>query len=215
MAVIFPKSSDIILKITGLVIALGAVGATAAYTYYTWPTVIDTGYQPAQPIPYSHKLHAGQMGIDCYYCHSTVYKANFAAVPAQTTCMKCHMQVKKDSPRLALLRQAADTGEPIQWVQIHRLPDYVYFSHQAHLSAGVSCVSCHGRIDQMIEVRQEKPLNMAWCLDCHRNPEANIRPAELVTKLDWVPDRDPAEIGREIIAQKHIEPPTNCSGCHR
>ncbi len=215
MAVIFPKSSDIILKVLGAVVALGAVGATAAYTYYTWPTVIDTGYQPSQPIPYSHKLHAGQMGIDCYYCHSTVYRANFAAVPAQTTCMKCHMQVKKDSPRLALLRQAADTGEPIQWVQIHRLPDYVYFSHQAHLSAGVSCVSCHGRIDQMIEVRQEKPLNMAWCLECHRNPEANIRPAELVTKLDWVPDRDPAEIGREIIAQKHIEPPTNCSGCHR
>jgi menaquinone reductase, multiheme cytochrome c subunit len=215
MAVIFPKSSDIILKVLGAVVALGAVASTAAYTYYTWPTVIDTGYQPAQPIPYSHKLHAGQMGIDCYYCHSTVYRANFAAVPAQTTCMKCHMQVKKDSPRLALLRQAADTGEPIQWVQIHRLPDYVYFSHQAHLSAGVSCVSCHGRIDQMIEVRQEKPLNMAWCLECHRNPEANIRPAELVTKLDWVPDRDPAEIGREIIAQKHIEPPTNCSGCHR
>jgi hypothetical protein len=215
MAVIFPKSSDIILKVLGAVVALGAVGATAAYTYYTWPTVIDTGYQPAQPIPYSHKLHAGQMGIDCYYCHNTIYRANFAAVPSQTTCMKCHMQVKKDSPRLALLRQAADTGEPIQWVQIHRLPDYVYFSHQAHLSAGVSCVSCHGRIDQMIEVRQEKPLNMAWCLECHRNPEANIRPAELVTKLDWVPDRDPAEIGREIIAQKHIEPPTNCSGCHR
>ncbi len=215
MAVIFPKSSDIILKVVGAVLALGAVGATAAYTYYTWPTVIDTGYQPSQPIPYSHKLHAGQMGIDCYYCHSTVYRANFAAVPAQTTCMKCHMQVKKDSPRLALLREAADTGKPIQWVQIHRLPDYVYFSHQAHLSAGVSCVSCHGRIDQMIEVRQEKPLNMAWCLECHRDPAPNIRPAELVTKLDWVPDRDPAEIGREIIAQKHIEPPTNCSGCHR
>ena len=89
MAVIFPKSSDIILKVLGAVVALGAVGATAAYTYYTWPTVIDTGYQPSQPIPYSHKLHAGQMGIDCYYCHSTVYRANFAAVPAQTTCMKC------------------------------------------------------------------------------------------------------------------------------
>ena len=215
MAVIFPKSSDIILKVIGAVVTLGVVGATAAYTYYTWPTVIDTGYQPVQPIPYSHKLHAGQMGIDCYYCHSTVYRANFAAVPTQTTCMKCHMQVKKDSPRLELLRKVADTGEPIPWVQIHRLPDYVYFSHQAHLSAGVSCVSCHGRIDQMIEVHQEKPLNMAWCLECHRDPAPNIRPAELVTKLDWVPDRDPAEIGREIIAEKHIDPPTNCSGCHR
>ena len=215
MAVIFPKSSDIILKVAGALIGLGAVAVTAAYTYYTWPTVIDTGYQPVQPIPYSHKLHAGEMGIDCYYCHTTVYKANFAAVPAQVRCIGCHLQVKKDSPRLEPLRKAAFEGTPIPWVQIHRLPDYVYFSHQAHLSAGVSCVSCHGRIDQMIEVHQEKPLNMAWCLDCHRNPAPNIRPTELVTKLDWVPDRDPAEIGRELIAQKHIEPPTNCSGCHR
>ncbi|MEQ1884105.1 MAG: cytochrome c3 family protein [Bryobacteraceae bacterium] len=215
MAVIFPKSSDIILKVLGAVIGLGAVATVAAYTYYTWPTVIDTGYQPVQPIPYSHKLHAGEMGIDCYYCHTTVYKANFAAVPSQAACMKCHEQVKKDSPRLEPLRAAAYSGSPIPWVQVHRLPDYVYFSHQAHLSAGVSCVSCHGRVDQMIEVRQEKPLNMAWCLECHRNPAPNLRPAEFVTKLDWTPDRDPVEIGKEIIAQKHIEPPTNCSGCHR
>jgi menaquinone reductase, multiheme cytochrome c subunit len=215
MAVIFPKSSDIILKVAGALIGLGAVAAIAGYTYYTWPTVIDTGYQPVQPIPYSHKLHAGDMGIDCYYCHTTVYKANFAAVPAQVACMRCHSQVKKDSPRLEPLRKAAFEGTPIRWVQIHRLPDFVYFSHQAHLAAGVSCVTCHGRIDQMIEVHQEQPLNMAWCLDCHRNPAPYLRPAELVTKLDWVPDRDPAEIGREIIAQKHIEPPTNCSGCHR
>jgi len=86
------------------------------------------------------------------------------------------------------------------------MPDYVYFNHQAHVTAGVSCVSCHGRIDQMIEVKQMKPLNMGMCLECHRDPAPNIRPAELVTKLDWVPDRDPREIGREIIAQKHISP---------
>ena len=123
--------------------------------------------------------------------------------------------VAEDSVKLEKIRDSYATGVPVQWVKVHRLPDYVYFNHQAHVTAGVSCVSCHGRIDQMIEVQQAKPLSMAWCLDCHRNPAPNIRPAELVTKLDWVPDRDPSEIGREIVAAKHLSPPTNCSGCHR
>jgi hypothetical protein len=114
-----------------------------------------------------------------------------------------------------MVRQSYETGEAIPWKKIHVLPDYVYFNHRAHVTAGVSCVSCHGRIDQMVEVRQEKPLNMAMCLECHRDPAPNVRPAELVTQLDWVPDRDPREIGREIVAQKHLNPPTNCSGCHR
>jgi len=129
--------------------------------------------------------------------------------------MNCHTKVKDTSPRLEPVRQSYATGKPIPWVKIHSLPDYVYFSHQSHVTAGVSCVSCHGRIDQMIEVKQEKPLNMAWCLDCHRNPAPNVRPAELVTKLDWVPNGDPAAIGAEIVKAKHLNPPTNCSGCHR
>ena len=215
MAAVFPKSSDLILKIVGAVMGLGAVAAVTAFTYYSYPTVIDTGYQPVQPVPYSHKLHAGQLGMDCFYCHSTVNKAAFAAIPATQTCMNCHAKVKDTSPRLEVVRESYRTGQPIPWVQIHRLPDFVYFNHESHVNAGVSCVSCHGRIDQMVEVHQEKPLNMAMCLECHRDPAPNVRPVELVTKLDWVPDRDPAEIGRELIAQKHLNPPTNCSGCHR
>jgi len=215
MAAIFPKSSDLILKIAGAVIGLGAVAGAAAYAYYTYPTVIDTGYQPVQPVPYSHKLHAGDMGMDCFYCHYTVYKAAFAAVPPTQVCMNCHTKVKDQSPRLELVRESFRTGQPIPWVQIHRLPDFVFFNHQAHVTAGVSCVSCHGRIDQMVEVRQEKPLNMAFCLECHRDPAPNIRPVELVTRLDWVPDRDPRAIGQEIVNQKHLSPPLNCSGCHR
>src|SRR3954462_209781 len=131
MAVIFPKSSDIILKVLGAVVSLGAVAGVAAYTYYTWPTVIDTGYQPVQPVPYSHKLHAGQLGLDCFYCHSTVYKAAFAAVPATETCMNCHVKVKPQSPQLLRVRESSSSGEPIPWVKVHRLPDYVYFNHQA------------------------------------------------------------------------------------
>jgi hypothetical protein len=155
------------------------------------------------------------MGIDCFYCHYTVYKAAFAAVPPTQVCMNCHTKVKDQSPRLELVRESFRTGQAIPWVQIHRLPDFVFFNHQAHVTAGVSCVSCHGRIDQMVEVRQEKPLNMAFCLECHRDPAPNIRPAELVTHLDWVPDRDAREIGQEIINQKHLSPPLVCSGCHR
>jgi Class III cytochrome C family. len=129
--------------------------------------------------------------------------------------MNCHARVKTQSPLLSVVRDSWATGNSIEWVKVHKLPDYVYFNHQAHLAAGVSCVSCHGRIDQMIEVKQVQPLSMAWCLDCHRNPAPNLRPAELVTKLGWKPDRDPVEIGNEIIAAKHINPPQNCSGCHR
>ena len=117
--------------------------------------------------------------------------------------------------QIQLVRDSFASGQAIPWVHIHRLPDYVFFNHEVHISAGVSCVLCHGRIDQEIEVHQEKPLNMAFCLDCHRDPAPNLRPVELVTKLDWVPDRDPRAIGEEIIAQKHINPPVQCSGCHR
>ncbi len=219
MAAIFPKSADLIMKVAGLVVGLGALAGVAAYAYYTYPTVMDTGYQPVQPVPYSHKLHAGQLGLDCFYCHSTVYKAAYAAIPATETCMNCHTKVKTTSPRLEPVRQSYATGQPIPWVHIHLLPDFVYFNHEAHVTAGVSCVSCHGRIDQEIEVKQEKPLNMAFCLECHRDPAPNIRPVELVTNLGWQPDpaagKTARQIGEEIIAAKHIAPPTNCSGCHR
>jgi hypothetical protein len=103
----------------------------------------------------------------------------------------------------------------VHWVKVHDLPDYVFFNHRAHVTAGVSCVSCHGRVDTMEEVKQVQPLNMAWCLDCHRNPASRIRPADKVTQLDWVPDGDPAVIGQKLIDEKKISPPTNCSGCHR
>jgi menaquinone reductase, multiheme cytochrome c subunit len=197
------------------VILLVAAGAISLSAYLFHPGRADVGYQPVQPVPYSHKLHAGNLGMDCRYCHSTVDVSSYAAVPATETCMNCHSRVKTDSEQLQFVRESYATGNPIPWVRIHKLPDYVYFSHQAHLGAGVSCVSCHGRVDQMAEVRQVKPLSMAWCLECHRDPAPNLRPRALVTKLDWKPERDPAEIGRELIAKNHIHPPTNCSGCHR
>jgi menaquinone reductase, multiheme cytochrome c subunit len=215
MSAIFPKGFDTKLRVAagGLVVTLVLVGGAAAYLLH--PNQTDTGYQPLQPVPYSHKLHAGNLGIDCLYCHYTVDKSSYAAVPMAETCMNCHTRVKDKSPKLQPVRDSYASGLPVHWVKVHRLPDYVYFNHQAHVTAGVSCVSCHGRIDQMVEVRQMKTLNMAWCLDCHRNPAPNVRPVQYVTKLDWQPDGDPAELGRRLIAEKGINPPQNCSGCHR
>jgi hypothetical protein len=203
------------MKVGGLVVG-GVVAATVGFVLYAaHPQVADTGYSPEQPVPYSHKLHAGQLGMDCTYCHYTVTKAGFAAVPPTETCMNCHRNVKKDSGKLKLVRDSYATGNPVEWLKIHKLPDYVYFNHQAHVTSGVSCVSCHGRVDQMVEVRQVEPLNMAWCIDCHRNPASRLRPVDQVTNLGWTPDRDPVAIGKEIIAAKKINPPVNCSGCHR
>jgi quinol:cytochrome c oxidoreductase pentaheme cytochrome subunit len=189
------------------------LGGVVAYVAH--PNQIDTGYTPIQPLPFSHKQHAGNLGMDCTYCHSTVKKAAFAAVPATEVCMNCHHQVYPNSPKLQAVRESYATGEPVPWVKVHRLPDYVYFNHQAHVASGVSCVSCHGRVDQMVEVKQVSNLSMAWCLSCHKNPAPNVRPVEYLTKLDWQPEGDPAVLGAQLIQAKGINPPLNCSGCHR
>lgn len=212
---IFARSVDRLLRVF-LVVALVLVAV--AISFATWlfnPRQTEVGYSPQQPVPYSHKLHAGDLGIDCRYCHFTVERAAMAAPPPTEVCMNCHTRVRSNSPLLAPVRESYANGTPIAWVRVHRLPDFVYFNHSAHVNAGVSCVSCHGRVDQMIEVKQVEPLSMLWCLECHRNPATRIRPRELVTKMGWQPDRDPAEIGRELIAANRISPPTNCSGCHR
>ncbi len=215
MSSIFSKTFDTNLRVAAVavIVTLGGVGAIAGYLLH--PKQLDTGYIPMQPVPYSHKLHAGNLGMDCLYCHTTVVKANYAAVPSTETCMNCHVRVKEKSPKLQMVRDSYATGNPIPWVKVHRLPDYVYFNHQAHVGSGVSCVSCHGRVDQMVEVRQVQPLSMAWCLECHRNPAAHIRPVEYVTKLDWKPEGDAAELGLKLIQAKGIKPPDNCSACHR
>jgi hypothetical protein len=215
MSVIFPKGFDTTLRLAARAVVLGVTVVAAVGLYLAHPKQVDTGYMPAQPVPYSHKLHAGNLGLDCTYCHYSVDKASFAAIPPTEVCMNCHVRVKEKDPKLQLVRESYATGNPIPWVKVHRLPDYVYFNHQAHVTAGVSCVSCHGRVDQMVEVRQVQPMSMAFCVDCHRNPAPYIRQVENVTNLGWKPEGDPAELGRRLIAAKHINPPQNCSGCHR
>lgn len=213
MAVIFSRSWNKLPLILG--VTLPGVLAAAAFSLWYWgsPLYTDVGYQPIQPVPFSHKLHAGDMGLDCRYCHNTVEVAGKAAIPPTSTCMNCHSKVKLDSTKLEPVRQSARTGEPIPWVRVHQLPDYAYFDHSVHVAAGVGCASCHGRIDQMEIVRMDQPLSMSWCLDCHRNPTPHLRPREEVTNMGFDPaSYDP---GNDPERTRDPVPPTHCSGCHR
>jgi hypothetical protein len=182
------------------------------------------GYQPVQPVPFPHDVHVKQVGMDCRYCHSFVEVAAHSNVPTTQVCMNCHQQIQKDSPKLQAVRDSWQTGRPIEWVQVHKTPDYVYFNHSAHVNRGVSCVSCHGKVNEMPVVYHSQPLSMAWCLDCHRHPENALRPVDQVTNLDWVPPvkpgQTPAEAqvaqGLELKKAWNINPPDgNCAGCHR
>ena len=197
------------------VLVAGPLYALGLAYYVSSPETVDVGYSPQQPVPFSHALHAGKLALDCRYCHSTVERAARAAVPPTATCMNCHRLIAADSEKLAAVRESFTTGNPIHWVRVHDLPDFAYFNHSAHVTRGVSCVSCHGRIDKMDQVTQVETLRMGWCLDCHRNPEPHLRPRELVTDLDWIPGEDPVQLGTRLREELNINPSTDCSTCHR
>ena len=212
---IFPKWTDVLRP----AVAVGAVGGllyvTVVIAFGFSPDATDVGYAPEQPVPYSHAVHVGQLGIACRYCHSTVEKAAHAAIPPTQTCMNCHSNVRANSEKLIPVRSSYATGMPIEWIRVHDLPDYVYFNHSAHVRRGVGCVSCHGRIDTMEVVAQVEPLSMGWCLRCHRNPEPHLRPVEFVTELDWVPEEDQLVLGKRLREMNNINPPQDCNTCHR
>jgi hypothetical protein len=187
----------------------------AGIWYYWSPEYTDVGYQPVQPVPYSHKLHVGQLGLDCRYCHTGVEVSAVAMVPPTQTCMNCHTVIKPDSPKLTEIRESWEKGLPMRWIRIHKVPDYAYFDHGAHLRVGVGCESCHGNIAEMEEVELAKPLSMSWCLDCHRNPDQHLRSPDEVTVMGWTPPADQAARANVIKAQFNLKPPVTCSGCHR
>jgi len=217
MSAIFPKWTNRLplMIIIGLVLVGTAV--TAGVWYYFTPKYTRVGYQPIQPVPFSHAIHAGQLGMDCRYCHTGVEKSWFSNIPAASTCMNCHSQVLKDDPRLALVRESAATGKPIEWIQIHKLPDFAYFNHSVHVNRGISCVECHGRIDQMDEVYHAKPFSMAFCLECHRHPELKLRPEDKITDLAWQPKSEAEQLkdGKQRMQDWKVESLQTCSACHR
>ena len=217
MPAIFPRWTNKIPLAIGVLGPLALAGLVGGVWYYFSPKFTDVGYRPEQPVPFSHKLHAGDMGMDCRYCHNTVERAAHAAVPPAQTCMNCHSLVKKDSPRLKLVRDSYNTGETIPWVRVHQLPDYAFFDHRPHLAAGVGCASCHGRIDKMTVVEMDQPLSMGWCLDCHRDPEPHLRQRDQITNMEWDLEVDGKayDANKDPTRTREILPPEHCSGCHR
>ena len=172
-----------------------------------------------QPVQFSHKHHAGDDGIDCRYCHTSVEVSATAGIPPTKTCMNCHSQIWSTSPYLEPVRESFRSGQPIKWVKVHDLPDFVYFNHAIHVNKGVGCSTCHGRIDQMPLTMQVQSLQMQWCLDCHRNPEKVLRPKDRIFDMGWEPGPDQEKQGRELADNVyHIQNTnvlTSCSTCHR
>lgn len=218
MPQIFRPRSDALARI-----ALASVAATPVllvgfgYTLMRSPYVTGQNWTREQPVPFSHEHHSGSLGIDCRYCHTSVEKARFAGLPPTETCMTCHSQIWTNAGMLAPVRTSLAQNRPLRWRRVHNLPGYVYFDHSVHVTNGVGCSTCHGAVDKMPLMRQAAPLTMSWCLDCHRDPEPNLRPRSAVYDMAWLPPADQATRGPELASAYHIglKNLTDCSVCHR
>ncbi len=210
---VFPRWANL-LRPALAVLLIGGPAYLLTLAYYGGnPRTLATGYAPQQPVPYSHALHAGKLGMDCRYCHNTVERAAFAALPPTQTCMNCHAQIWTNAELLAPVRNSFASGRPLVWTRVNRLPDFVHFNHSIHIAKGIGCVSCHGRVDKMNLMYQAQPLTMSWCINCHRNPEKYVRPKEKVFDIAYeVPDQ--AVIGPKLVKQYNIRSYTHCSTCH-
>jgi len=218
MPQIFPRSANNLVRasLVGLLVAVGGLGATGWFVNQSG-YVTRAGLAVDQPIPFSHKHHAGELGIDCRYCHSAVEKSHNAGLPATQVCMNCHKQIWLDSPTLEPVRASWRNDEPIVWNKVYDLPNYVYFNHSIHVSQGVGCATCHGRVDEMNLIYQVPSLQMSWCLECHRQPEQFLRPRDQVFNMAYEPPADQLALGTQLVKEHnvHKEQLLNCSVCHR
>ena len=204
--------SVIVVLLLGPAVSLGVV-------YLIWRSPYATRQQltQAQPVPFSHAHHAGDLGIDCRMCHTQVEKAAFAGIPSTKVCMTCHSQIWTNAAMLAPVRDSWQSGKPLHWLRVNRLPDYVFFDHSIHVAKGVGCSTCHGPVQDMPLMRQQQPLTMGWCLECHRHPERQLRPRDAVFDMNWRPPADQEAQEKRLVAQYHIDAShlTDCSTCHR
>jgi hypothetical protein len=212
---VFSRRFDAAVRFSllGLVLFLPALVGFAVWREAAYQSI---GEPLDQPIPFSHKHHAGDDGIDCRYCHTTVEKQRFAGLPSTQVCLTCHSQLYTDAKVLEPLRESARARMPIVWNRVHQLPDFVFFDHAVHVAKGLGCVECHGRVDQMPLTWRAQPLQMQWCLQCHRDPAPHLRPHSQVFDLSAA--RLPEEQARSLARVLNIESPrrlTDCSTCHR
>jgi hypothetical protein len=216
MAQIFHPSTNTISRLTifgGIILVIAAFSATAAL--YNSSYISEVGVPREQPVPFSHKHHVTDDGIDCRYCHTSVENSSFAGIPAVKICMNCHTQIWSDSPVLAPVRESFRTGKPLEWTRVHNLPGFVYFNHSIHVHKGVGCSTCHGRIDQMPLTWRVNTLYMDWCINCHQQPEQYVRPREAVFDMNYQPPSDQLALGEKLVNQYKIRKLTSCSTCHR
>jgi hypothetical protein len=199
------------LALVGLFLVLGGYVSAGYQTRVGWVR--------EQPVPFSHKHHVGDDGIDCRYCHTSVETSARAGLPATHICMTCHSQLWTGAPMLAPVRQSLASGRPLEWRRVAQLPDYVYFNHSIHISRGVPCVECHGRVDRMPLMARAKPFTMQFCLSCHRDPAPHLRPASQVTRMDWsgYTNREQRAFAAAAMRRHRIDPAKldNCELCHR
>jgi hypothetical protein len=216
MTPVFPEWSNSLIRWVLVLIVAVLVGIPLLLMAYV-RTPFGTGqYDPLeQPVQFDHRHHVADQGIDCFYCHHEAERSPYAGVPSSATCMGCHNQLWRDSSLLEPVRASFFSGDPVPWRRVHALPDFVYFDHSAHVNRNVGCVSCHGVVSRMPAVQQQAPMTMAWCLDCHRDPDPHLRPSDRITHGEWRPDGDPRAFGRDIRERHEISPPLTCTACHR
>jgi hypothetical protein len=215
MSQLFSRRAELAVK----VVVLGAAAVLAGVlALLAWR---DASYAPqheplAQPIPFSHKHHVGDDGIDCRYCHTTVETSAEAGLPSSRVCLSCHSQLYADQRLFAPLRESAASGRPLAWRRVHQLPDFVFFNHGVHVNKGVACIECHGRVDQMPLTWREAPLLMQWCLACHRDPAPHLRPRSEVVTMDPrpLPAAESTLLAHEF-GLHDTRRMTDCSTCHR
>jgi hypothetical protein len=216
MAQIFHPSTNTISRLTifgGIIIIAAVVAGLAAINES--PYITEVGVARSQPVPFSHKHHVGDDGIDCRYCHTSVEESSFAGIPPTKTCMNCHTQIWPESPILEPVRESFRTGRSIQWTRVHNLPGFVYFNHSIHVHKGIGCVTCHGRVDKMPLMWRENTLYMDWCLECHRAPERFVRPRQYVFSMEYQAPSDQLALGQKLVKEYRIQKLTSCSTCHR
>lgn len=216
MAQVFHRSTNTIarLSIYGAAFIIALLG-WAVYELSASPYVTEVNVAKDQPIPFSHKHHVGELGLDCRYCHTAVETSSAAGMPPTQTCMTCHSQIWVNSPMLEPVRASYRNDKSIEWIRVNAVPDFVYFNHSIHVDKGIGCVTCHGPVGDMPLTWRANTLQMGWCLDCHRAPEKYVRPRDQVFNIHYQPPPDQEELGRKLVKEYKIQSLTNCSTCHR
>ena len=218
MAQVFSRRAVGITRVVVFVAILAAIGVILVpYGYVRSNYFTDQEYAPKQPVPFSHQHHVAGLGIDCRYCHTSVEFSSAAGIPPTGTCMTCHSQIWTNAVALEPVRTSWRTGRPLRWQRVNDVADFVYFHHGIHVSKGVGCDVCHGRVDRMPLMYKARPLTMEWCLECHRNPAPNLRPREAVFDPAWEPPDDRAELGHRLVEAYGVRlgQLTHCYVCHR